>query len=258
MNNRIYIDIGNTSVDISEIEDDKKRTFKLLNNDKFFMKKFKKIGFTSDSIFYISSVNFSKQYEIVNFLKLTNYNYHLLDTTMMKKYLKSSSIKIDNIDILGQDLFLDLIASKPNSIIVDLGTLSKILYLDKDNYFVGGTILPGIYSSMRMMSEKTDLINDVVLNDKRDLNLLSKDTNDAISSGILHGTVFSILKFVEKIRNKYSKDAEVILTGGCSYLILRMLIDEGLTNFSCIKNLPLVGLSLVYKTNDEELLFEKM
>lgn len=217
----LYADIGNSTID-----------FLLANGNSFSVEKVRTRS--KDDIFdyigkmediheaYISSVNSSGLQSLKEALahKFPHCRIFFIDQKAMKEYASSHGIKVDNIDILGSDLFCDIVSedNETGMIVVDLGTASKILYLDKNFCFKGCQIFPGLSSFSEILHAKTDLLKDspIIINPP----LVSLKTEECISSGVINGVSSLISGMVQAIKKEYdNKDAKVILTGGNSYLI---------------------------------------
>lgn len=217
----LYADIGNSTID-----------FLLVNDNSFSVEKVRTRS--KDDIFdyigkmdileevYVSSVNSSGLQSLKEALadKFPHCRIGFIDRETMKEYASSHKIKVDNIDILGSDLFCDIVAeeNKTGMIVIDLGTASKILYLDKDSCFKGCQIFPGLSSFSEILHAKTDLLKDspIII----DPPLVSLKTEECISSGVINGVSSLISGMVKAIKTEYeNEDAKVILTGGNSYLI---------------------------------------
>lgn len=177
---------------------------------------------------YISSVSDHALKMLID--NLDDLDYKTIDYDMMKKYCSYNGLKIDNLNILGSDLLLDLVATpfNKNSIVIDLGTASKILYINKNNVFRGGMIFPGLSSFNEILSIKTERLEKDSL--KLTPNLLSLDTQECISSGSINGGAALICNVVKQIKRQYNIDkCDIYLTGGNSYLIensYKMFTDE--------------------------------
>lgn len=156
-------------------------------------------------------------------------------------------LKIDNPNEVGGDLIADLVAAKElypkPSIIIDLGTASKILYLSKEGSFCGCLFMPGLITSSQSLSIKASLLPEVGLEKGR--TFLAKNTIDAMNNGLLYGHASMISGLVDKTLNEVGVDCSIILTGGCSNLIYDLLP----TNYIKDENLVLKGLNILYKKN---------
>ena len=173
----------------------------------------------------------------------------ILDISMVKDL----KMDIDNPNEVGGDLLAALVATKElysfPSVIVDLGTVSKFLALDKEGTFVGASFAPGLKSSFYAMSGTTALLPDI---DKVKERIQSdvpqyfgKNTVSCMRSGIY----WSCVSYVESISRNISKSlggAKLILTGGYSKYIYEVLKKD---DFIYDPDLVLKGLNLIYLKN---------
>ncbi len=217
----LYADIGNSTID-----------FLLLNQNEYSIEKVDTRSRKNIFAFVEKQKNLSEAYvSSVNYAGLLNLKdalntyfpscvLHTLDADTMMKYAKDNDIKVDNIDILGSDLFCDIVKNSHSKgmIVIDLGTASKILYLDKDSYFRGCQIFPGLASFPEILHSKTDLLkNSPILTNPP---LVSLKTEECISSGVINGVSSLISGMVKAIKTEYKNpESEVVLTGGNAYLI---------------------------------------
>lgn len=104
-------------------------------------------------------------------------------------------------------------------IIIDFGTAVTVDFLSKKGDYEGGFILPGIGSTLRVLSSCALLPKRV--NFRETKNLIPKDTQGSISRGIIEGFSLMINAFVKKYKRilKLSPKIVVILTGGDAALI---------------------------------------
>ena len=217
----LYADIGNSTIDFLLTDFDSFATKKIPTRHKSEIVSYlETLAGLSDV--YVSSVNSIGLEALKHGLDkvFPNAKLHLLTPQVMGEYALRAGIKVDNIDILGSDLFCDIVSESNNSgeIIIDLGTASKILYLDKSSYFHGCQIFPGLASFPETLHAKTDLLKNAPIIENPPL--ISLKTEECISSGVINGVSALISKMVETIEREYDNDdAKVILTGGNAYLI---------------------------------------
>ena len=141
---------------------------------------------------------------------------------------------------LGVDRWLGLIALQHhytgNRCIIDCGTAITIDYLDKQGTHLGGLISPGIYLMKQSLSQGTEDLPLVTINNSASL---ASSTESAISLGILYAAT----GLIEKTLHHFPPCDNVILTGGDASLLahhldLKLMIKP---------NFILEGLSLYCK-----------
>lgn len=221
----LYADIGNSTIDFLMTDFNTFQTEKVMTNNEKEIFHYLSSHLDFSEV-YISSVNrCGLDYllsSIHHFKK--DCSISILTPSLMKEYLKDSKIQVENIDILGGDLFCDIVAKEntKGQIVIDLGTASKILYLDPHSYFHGCMIFPGLSSFPETLHAKTDLLKNQSI--EKNPPLVSLKTEECISSGVINGVSALVSKMVEKIKKDYhNEEADVILTGGNAYLIKEAL-----------------------------------
>lgn len=246
LDDKVLIDIGNTSVDISCGN----------NFFKFYKENTKDIIDKIDSLqskkLCISSVNKKTLFSIYKYYKKRKYEIDILDNKKMVSYARKNNYSIPNIDILGSDLFCDIVCSYNNvdNIIIDLGTVGKILAVDKNKVFLGGMIIPGITSFPKSVTHSTDL--NIKEFGEDDFDLLNYDTDKCVFSGSVNGISSMIFNLIERIINKYNLiNAKIILCGGNSKFVKNILLDVGLADFEFRPKLVLEGLNKIYTDGGE-------
>lgn len=202
---------------------------------------------------YISSVNKKGLKNLSVSLSKRQIFSKQLTHAKMKTFVNKYKYEISNINILGQDLFCDLIATKNDifRIIVDIGTATKILVVNKKNIFLGASILPGPYSLLKAIYADTDIKGKGIVQSHP--NLLSLDTEECLSSGAIFGTTGAIVSIIELINRNYnSEQSTIYLTGGGSELIKSHLKALNFNDFIYDKNLTIKGLARAFEFDDYE------
>lgn len=254
----LCIDVGNSTIGIGVFNnDDLIQKWELRSDacrtDTEFIERIKnlffsnKIGFDSITGIMYSSVVPSINSALKKALsKLFNAEIYTVNSGIKTGLM----LKIDNPNEVGGDLIADLVAakefySKP-SVIVDLGTASKILYLSKEGNFCGCLFMPGLITSSQSLSVKASLLPEVGL--EKGKTFLAKNTIDAMNNGLLYGHAEMIKGLVNKTIENIGSDCSIILTGGCSNLISELLP----TNYIKDENLVLKGLNILFKKNKKQ------
>ena len=181
---------------------------------------------------------------------------------IIKKYFESIGIKdirfvntsqsvnfaldIDNKDELGTDLFSDIAGGlslyKAPLLIVDLGTASKILFVDKNSSFKSCAILPGLALAFKSLANNTALIEHYDFATPKPL-LECKNTKEVITSSAIYGHAEMINGLIRRYRQEIGYEVKIILTGGYAEKIKQYFDFE----FDYVKNLTLIGISEIFK-----------
>ena len=147
-----------------------------------------------------------------------------------------------NVKELGPDRWAALIGARTlhsqSTIVVDCGSAITVDALAADGTFVGGSILPGFRLSQNALFSKTSRIDEF-----RELKpaIPATSTVQAVSSGIVFGTVGGVELLVRKYLDIVGASSTLIITGGDAELIL----EHSKYKFEHVPNLVLRGLSRV-------------
>lgn len=158
-------------------------------------------------------------------------------------------IKMDNPNEVGADLVCDGVGALtkygPSTLIVDLGTASKIIVIDKNGCFAGGVVMPGIMISMKALLNNAALLTESSLIAPK--NIVGKNTPDAMNSGAIYGTISSIEGLCKKIEKELGYNCQKVLTGGYGELVKENISEE----FIYDKDLILDGLYNIMLRNNK-------
>lgn len=159
------------------------------------------------------------------------------------------NIKIDEPAALGADLAAVAVGAKEKytlpAIVVDLGTATKILAVDKSGAFVGGIIAPGVKISAEALAAKTAVLPLIGISGEPIKSVIGTNTIDCMRSGLLNGTAFMLDGMIESFQKELGESCTVIATGGFSGVIKPLCK----TDFIHDENLILKGLLEIYKKN---------
>lgn len=156
-------------------------------------------------------------------------------------------MKIDNPNELGNDLVADLVAGKTlysyPLLIVDLGTASKILLIDKDGYFSSALIMPGLSVCAKALTDSAVLLPSVGLDQTP--KFLAKNTVEAMNNGLLYGHAEMINGLVKRFEKELGYECKVVVSGGNAKYVKNLLPAEYLYD----EQLVLKGLNILLEKN---------
>lgn len=156
-------------------------------------------------------------------------------------------IEIDNINELGIDRVVGssmaYTITKSGTVVVDFGTATTFDVINKDGFFIGGAIAPGILLSLESLITRTAKLPKVELSLPQ--SPIGKNTINAIQSGVLYGWSGIVEKVVNEIEKNLNDNLKVIITGGASHFVLPLIN----LNFIYERDLILKGLKLIYDMN---------
>ncbi len=255
----VCIDVGNTTISMGFYEEDKLvdrlTQFTEVNRTKdeyvmFLKNSFNSLGFKFNQINRIiySSVVPSVNQPFKSALK-SLMNAELL---LIGPGIKTGvGLRVDDPNEIGNDLIADLVGAKEKygypTLVVDLGTASKVLLLDKDGNFVSCLILPGLSLSANSLTSKAALLPDVSLETPK--TVLAKNTVNAMNAGIVFGHADMITGLVNRYEKEIGYSCKHVLTGG-SAIYLKDIMGE---SFIYDANLTLDGLNILLMKNEVKL-----
>ena len=157
------------------------------------------------------------------------------------------NIKIENPAQTGADLVVGCVAAlrehKPPMIVVDMGTATTMVVLDKDGTLIGGCIAPGVKISMDALTGRTALLPGLQLDQPK--NAIGRNTIECMRSGIMLGNACMIDGMVERMEAELGCKTTVVATGG----IAKFVIPMCKTPIIYDKDLIVKGLAALYRDN---------
>lgn len=160
------------------------------------------------------------------------------------------NIKIDEPASLGADMAAVAVGAKEcyplPAIVIDLGTATKILAVDKSGAFIGGIIAPGVKISAEALAAKTAALPLIGVSGEPIKKVIGTNTIDCMRSGLLNGTAFMLDGMIESFTREIGEPCTVIATGGFSSVIKPLCK----TDFILDEDLILKGLLEIYKKNN--------
>lgn len=129
--------------------------------------------------------------------------------------------------------------------IIDLGTATKIILLDKDGVFMGCTISAGVGISLEALSSKTSQLPAVSL--KAPESSIGITTIDCMQSGTVFGTAAMIDGLTTRMEKDFGEEVKtMVATGGLGEEIVKNCLRE----VTYDRNLILDGLKCIYERSE--------
>jgi type III pantothenate kinase len=135
---------------------------------------------------------------------------------------------------------------KDARIIVDFGTAITFDILSKNGDYEGGLILPGLGSTLKVLSACALLPKKIKL--RKATMSIPRDTKDSINRGIAEGFASMLNSLIEKYKKilKIKKNTKVVITGGDAKFILQSLKSPIIFDqFLVIKGLYLLAVKFI-------------
>ena len=132
------------------------------------------------------------------------------------------SIRMDNPASVGSDLIVAAVAArakyKAPIAIVDMGTATTLSVVAKNGNYIGGMIIPGLWTSMNALSAHAAQLPYIDLNGPA--KLLGTNTVDCMRSGALIGTASMLDGLIDRLEEELGESVSPVLTDGVSPLIV--------------------------------------
>lgn len=129
------------------------------------------------------------------------------------------------------------------SLIVDMGTATKMILVGDDGAFEGVSIIPGVMLGLNALSEGTAQLPQVNLENPG--RVIAKNTVDCMKSGVIYGSASMVDGMIKRAFDEFGKEVPVYATGGLASTIVKYCHQEIVLD----KDLVLLGLNIIYKKN---------
>ena len=157
------------------------------------------------------------------------------------------NILLENPSQTGADLVVGCVAAlrehKPPMIVIDMGTATTMVVLDKNGALVGGCICPGVKISMDALTNGTALLPGLQLDQPK--KAIGRNTIDCMRSGIMMGAACMLDGMVQRMEEELGYSTTVIATGGIGKFVTPMCRTPMIYD----KDLLVKGLAALYRDN---------
>lgn len=157
------------------------------------------------------------------------------------------NIAIDNPSQTGADLVVGCVAAlrehKAPLIVIDMGTATTMVVLDKNGALIGGSISPGVKISMDALTGGTALLPGLQLDQPK--RAIGRNTIDCMRSGIMLGAACMLDGMIVRMEEELGYKTKVIVTGGIARFVVPMCRHE----MTYDKDLLVKGLAALYREN---------
>lgn len=157
------------------------------------------------------------------------------------------NILMDNPASVGSDMIVSAVAGLKEYgapfIFIDMGTATTISIVDKNRNYIGGAILPGMYTALNALVSNTAQLPKISMEAPKQV--IGKNTIDCMKSGIIMGNASCIDGMLDRIIEELGYEATMLATGGLAEIVTphcrhSIIIDDALL---------LKGLKIVYDKN---------
>lgn len=157
------------------------------------------------------------------------------------------NIAIDNPSQTGADLVVGSVAAlrehKPPMIVIDMGTATTMVVLDKNGALIGGSISPGVKISLDALTGGTALLPGLQLDQPK--RAIGRNTTDCMRSGVMMGAACMLDGMIQRMEEELGYKTKVIVTGGIARFVIPMCRREMIYD----KDLLVKGLAALYREN---------
>ena len=128
-------------------------------------------------------------------------------------------------------------------IVVDMGTATTMIVIDKTGAMIGGCIMPGVKISMDALTERTALLPGLQLDQPK--KAIGRNTIDCMRSGLMLGAACMIDGMIQRMEEELGYPTTVIATGGIAKFVVPMCRKPIVYD----KDLLVKGLAALYREN---------
>ena len=251
----LTVDVGNSNIVLGGVEDDKilfearLRTDATKTSDEYCVD----LKMILDIYGYVAgdiegSIIASVVPQVLNSMKTAIHKLTGKPPLVVGPGLKTGlNIAIDNPAQTGADLVVGCVAAlrehKAPLIVVDMGTATTMIVLDKNSAMIGGCIMPGVKISMDALTDRTALLPGLQLDQPK--RAIGRNTIDCMRSGLMLGAACMIDGMIQRMEEELGYPTTVIATGGIAKFVLPMCRKEIIYD----KDLLVKGLATLYKEN---------
>ena len=175
---------------------------------------------------YITSVNPAIN-DLVKAILSEMYHVEIINVDI--SFTSDIKIKIDDPNELGEDLYADIVAGyylyKNKVAIIDMGTATKILFIDKDGVFSSCAIFLGFEKSKLILSNSTALLPNVNTKDIKNISDCH-NTVDVINSSTYYSQIDTINGIISRYEKEVGYKVKRVYTGGNATAFKGTLIKE--------------------------------
>ena len=171
-----------------------------------------------------------------------------IDSVLVAPGIKTGlGIHCDNPQTVGADLISACVAANEiygaPCLVIDMGTATKIMLVDKSGTFCGASIIPGVSIGLHALSGGTAQLPQISLEAPK--SVIGKNTVDCMRSGVVFGNACLIDGMLDRFFEEAGGEMPVIATGGLSGTIIPLCNH----NITLDEHLVLRGLRILYDKN---------
>ncbi|MEA5152718.1 MAG: type III pantothenate kinase [Oscillospiraceae bacterium] len=251
----LAIDVGNTNIVIGCIEGGNIRSIvRIQTNDRAteveYAIKLKQVLelYNIDPAVFEGAIISSVVPQITEALTMAVRDIAGLDCLVVAPGMKTGmNVRIDDPGTLAGDLVVGSVAAiaayGSPVIVLDMGTATTMVVIDKNNCYIGGAIIPGVKLSYSALASGTSLLPDISITPPK--KAIATNTVDSMRSGAVFGTAATIDGMIERMEKELGYECKIVATGG----LANSITPYCRRNIICDNDLLLKGLWTLYLKN---------
>ena len=157
------------------------------------------------------------------------------------------NVRLDDPTSLAGDLVVGSVGAMAcygvPAIVLDMGTATTMVLIDKDGCYRGGAILPGVKLSYSALAAGTSLLPDISITAPK--KVIATNTVDSMRSGAVFGSAATIDGMIDRMEEEIGYPCAVVATGG----IARDVTPYCRRKVFCDDDLLLKGLWVLWLKN---------
>lgn len=157
------------------------------------------------------------------------------------------NVRIDDPSTLAGDLVVGSVAAMAYYgapvIVIDMGTATTMVVIDKDKCYRGGAILPGVKLSYDALAAGTSLLPNISIVPPK--KAIATNTVDSMRCGAVYGTASMLDGMISLMEQELEQSCSIVATGGIAHCITPYCKRE----IVCDDDLLLKGLWYLYEKN---------
>lgn len=256
----LCIDIGNSTIHFGlyhsnndEIVVDFKIPSRVYSSDEIGIFLISTLKLHKIDILSLTSVGISSVVPVLNptLISMSEKYIRIIPTFLDNRY-HHINLSTYNANGLGADRLSASIAStylypNTNLVVIDCGTANTISIIDKDGVYISGAILPGIYTSILALKEKTALLPTIEL--KKPQDVLLNTTQNHLLSGSYYLFLGGIKQIIKEMTSELKLDDFYTICCGGNGLIFK---EECLYDVY-INDLVLFGIKIFLSSYNQDI-----
>ncbi len=157
------------------------------------------------------------------------------------------NIRLDDPSTLAGDLVAGSVAAMSYygtpAIVIDMGTATTMVVVDKNKSYLGGAIIPGVNLAYGALASGTSLLPDIAIRPPK--KVIASNTVDSMRSGAVFGTAALLDGMIDKMEAELGEKCSLVATGG----LARSIVECCSHKIVYDDDLLLKGLWVLYEKN---------